>query len=402
MRFFFYSLNGMGLGHSHRNLAIAAALTKLAPQASVLLATGSDQANYVDLPSKVEFLKLPAIRTIANNIYSPRRLSITPGNLWELRSSLLTMAVQKFRPDVMLVDQHPLGARGELFEALEALRVSGGRAALGLPDILDEKNTVPQEWTPQDLQMWVASYYDRVLVYGSRAVFDPVTKYDIPQSVTERTWFCGYVVRQQDNLKQRDYLHPTFPVEPKSRPIVLATSGEGEGMVPLLQTFIEVARGAPWTAIVVAGPNAPRKELQFLHHLAAKEGVIFRSFVPALSRFFKMVDSLVCTGCYNIVAEGVCMGIPTVCVPRTSPQSNQLIRAQTFARLGLLRVVEPDRFNAHTLRSEVDASLVSQRQELIDRAHTVIDFNGAQRAASHLLALAQTRAKSIAGLGRAG
>lgn len=397
MRFFFYSLNGMGLGHSHRNLAIAAALTKLAPQASVLLATGSDQANYVDLPSKVEFLKLPAIRTSANSIYSSCRLSITPGNLWELRSSLLTMAVQKFRPDVMLVDQHPLGARGEIFGALEALRVSGGRAALGLPDILDEKNTVPQEWTPQDLQMWVASYYDRVFVYGSRSAFDPVTKYDFPQSVTERTWFCGYVVRQQDTFKQRDYLHPIFSVEPKSRPIVLATAGDGEDMVPLLQTFIEVARGAPWTAIVVATPNAPRKELQFLHHLAAKGGVIFRSFVPALSRFFKMVDSLVCTGCYNTVAEAVYMGIPTVCVPRTSSHSDQLIRAQTFARLGLLRVVEPDRFNVHTLRSEVDASLVAQRHELTDRAHTILDFNGAQRAASHLLALAQTRGKALPG-----
>jgi hypothetical protein len=40
MRFLFYSHDGYGLGHTCRNLAIARALTELAPRASVLLATG--------------------------------------------------------------------------------------------------------------------------------------------------------------------------------------------------------------------------------------------------------------------------------------------------------------------------------------------------------------------------
>src|SRR5690349_10685901 len=120
MRFLFYSHDGMGLGHTRRHMAIAAALTELSPEASVLVATGADEVNRLGLPPHVEVLKLPSLRKLANEQYASRRLRIPTPEIRAMRSALLTAAVKSFRPTVVLVDKHPFGAAGEFREALEA------------------------------------------------------------------------------------------------------------------------------------------------------------------------------------------------------------------------------------------------------------------------------------------
>jgi len=74
-RFLLYSHDGLGLGHLRRNLAIAAAITRLAPAASVLLVTGADVAEHQRLPRNVDVLRLPGLRKLANEEYAARRLA---------------------------------------------------------------------------------------------------------------------------------------------------------------------------------------------------------------------------------------------------------------------------------------------------------------------------------------
>src|SRR6266403_3683469 len=178
MRFLLYSHDGLGLGHTRRHLAIASALTELAPESAVLLATGADDVERLGLPPYVEILKLPGLRKVANEQYASRRLLIPVREIRALRSALLLAAVQSFQPDVALVDKHPFGARGEFLAALEALCSNGARAVLGLRDILDDPATVLAEWRPRQLPERIAEYYDSVLVYGQSSVFDPVVAYD--------------------------------------------------------------------------------------------------------------------------------------------------------------------------------------------------------------------------------
>src|SRR5207245_10612920 len=64
MRFLFYSHDGLGLGHTRRNLAIAAAVTELEPRASVLLATGAHYRSRPGLPARVGVPKAPGLTTI--------------------------------------------------------------------------------------------------------------------------------------------------------------------------------------------------------------------------------------------------------------------------------------------------------------------------------------------------
>src|SRR5206468_823276 len=109
MRFFFYSHDGMGLGHIRRHIAIAAALHETVPEAQVLLATSIDEVASLGLPPNVDTIKLPGLRKIANSEYSSRRLSIPNAQMRALRSGVLREAISGFQPDLVLVDKHPFG-----------------------------------------------------------------------------------------------------------------------------------------------------------------------------------------------------------------------------------------------------------------------------------------------------
>jgi predicted glycosyltransferase len=388
MRFLFYSHDGLGLGHTRRHIAVASALAEMVPNASVLLATGADDMTRIGLPPHIEVLKLPGLRKVSNETYTSRRLQIPASDIRRMRASLLAATAKSYLPAVTLVDKHPFGAKGEFREALEIIREAGGRAVLGLRDILDTPETVAAEWGSHGLLDLMSGYYDQVLVYGEQAVFDPISAYDFPEQIAERTRFCGYVVNREAPFEPFDATLKALRLENRDRPVVVATTGGGEDGFFLLETFMRAAAGAPWQAIVIAGPMTPEPQFATLQALASENKVLLHSFVPRLSSLFWTIDALVCMGGYNTLAEAVSTGVPVVCVPRKTPRSEQFIRASAFRDRGLLRMIEPDNLNAHNLRQEIGSALRTPRQMLLERSKSLLSFDGARQAATQLLALA--------------
>ncbi len=387
LRFLFYSHDGLGLGHTRRHLAVARALTALAPDASVLLATGADEISQFGIDSAIDVLKLPGLRKVANERYASRRLQIPVSEIRALRSALLLAAVKTYRPTVVLVDKHPFGAKGEFRDGLEKLRAVGGRAVLGLRDILDDPPVVLKEWSARHMQERMLKCYDQVLVYGERSVFDSVAEYQFPSSLAERTRFCGYVINPDDDSGRNTASSFKLPPADGARPLVLAAAGGGEDGFFLLQMFIRAAASANWQGVVVTGPMTPERELKILKRLAAQSRVVLHTFVPNLSSFFQSVHALVCMGGYNTLVEAMCKGVPTICVPRIEPRREQWIRARAFERLGLLTAIEPEHLTAEGLDAAITSSFKIPRQKLIDRARTALGFDGARQAAFHLLGL---------------
>ena len=64
------------------------------------------------------------------------------------------------------------------------------------------------------------------------------------------------------------------------------------------------------------------------------------------------------------------------------------MRARSFASLGLLRLVEPERLSPELVRGEVTTLLGLDRREIARRAHALLGFGGAHVAATALLELA--------------
>ena len=380
-RFMFYSHDGIGLGHVRRNLAVARALTHADASASVLVATSIDEVHDLGLGPNVDVLRLPGLRKIGKDGYAATRLPMELGAMIALRSELLTSAVRGFRPAVLLSDRHPLGIGGELEGALEALRAQGGRAILGLRDIIDEPVATRAEFRERGMAGALSAYYDEVFVYGQAAILDPRLVYGLGGGEARSMTFCGYVVAPTA---------PTHRIAGGHRPIVLATTGGGEDGGRILEAFIAASTGAPWRAIAVAGPQAATRERDRLEGLAQAAGVEFLTFVPSLGSLLGSVDALVSMGGYNTLAEALTSGTPIVCVPRTRPRLEQAIRAHAFAARGLLEVIDPDDLSAERMREAVERALLRSRDQVGRDVRRVLEFDGARRAADRLLALART------------
>src|SRR5438552_560443 len=108
-----------------------------------------------------------------------------------MRRAILRAATFGFDPDLIIVDQRPAGAEGELLGTLAALRKRRRRprVVLGLKDI--PMSPTRARRSPLPFQT-IEHYYDEVWVYGAPAVFDTVREHAFPAAVARKTTFCGY------------------------------------------------------------------------------------------------------------------------------------------------------------------------------------------------------------------
>src|SRR5262249_22059043 len=153
----------------------------------------------------------------------------------------------------------------------------------------------------------------------------------------------------------------------QTRPLVLATTGGGEDGFELLRAFIEASRGADWDGVVVTGPMSKRTDHGILQRMAGEAGVSFHSFVPQLDAWFGRVDAVVCMSGYNTMAESVSRNARVVAVPRSTPRTEQLIRARLFAQLGLVQLVQPHQFTVDQLGESIRAVLRVSKEEISAR-----------------------------------
>src|SRR5204862_8199727 len=94
----------------------------------------------------------------------------------------------------------------------------------------------------------------------------------------------------------------------------------------------------------------------------------------------------------STLVAAVAAGVPTVCLRRVEPRVEQWMRAEAFARLGLIQLCHPRQLETGCLREKIESALAVPRRILKNRASTTLDFNGARNAAGHLLSLAKTAA----------
>jgi predicted glycosyltransferase len=192
-----------------------------------------------------------------------------------------------------------MGVGRELRPALERLPAWGGRAVLGLRDILDDPATVRREWRHDGVIEFTEAHCDGLLIYGNPGVFDFVAEYELPASLAVRALYTGYVVH-------RDATHRLRLAAPSGRrPRVLATAGGGEDGRRLLETFAGAARVAQWDAVMVAGPQSSPANQRALRSAAEEAGVEFHASVLDLSGWLLEVDALVSMGGYNTLSEAL-------------------------------------------------------------------------------------------------
>ena len=110
-----------------------------------------------------------------------------------MRGEVIRAALERFDPALLIVDNVPNGALGELRSALPGLAARGTRLVLGLRDVLDEPEVVRRQWWRQRNFETLRRYYDAVWVYGDPRVIDTAQACGFGPDILERLAAVGYL-----------------------------------------------------------------------------------------------------------------------------------------------------------------------------------------------------------------
>jgi predicted glycosyltransferase len=212
-----------------------------------------------------------------------------------------------------------------------------------------------RESTSREQAVYAAleTFYDRLLIYGVPDVCDPITAYELPAPVAARSIFCGYI-RRDDLITPADDVRQEIGLGADD-PLVLVTAGGGDGM-PLLEAYVQALRLEPagWTSLLVTGPFMPDAERGRLEKLCrGLSSVIIRPFECDVPSLMHAADAVVTMGGYNSLCEVTGSSTRALVIPRTSPRTEQLLRAQAFARLGLVDLLLLEHTTPADLREAV-------------------------------------------------
>lgn len=372
------------------------AIAEREPDAALLLITGSPATNLLrDLPPNADTLKIPTIITSGTNGTRPSTLNIGVAELASLRGELTRRALELFEPDVLLVDNFPLGTRHELLPSLRELRHRQTRTVLGLRDVVDPPEKVRRDWGRDGIYGAVERYYDRVIIYGVRAVLDAQAEYGLSDSVGARLSYSGYVTETSTPMISPERVRDEYGL---GEGFLLATVGGGGDGLPLLEAFIGALRefaGRP--ALVITGEFMSAEDRAAVCSAAAAQAnVVVRNHVSEVPALMAAADLVVCMGGYNTSAEALAVGARAVVVPRswrsgehdsrgkTGIDAEQLVRAQGLARTGAITMLHPAELTPAALADAMRSALARPRGTAVHG----LSLDGAAVVADLLTALA--------------
>jgi len=334
-RIMLYSHDTFGLGHLRRSRALAAALTEGDPHASAIILTGSPVAGRFTFPERVDHIRLPGVTKLSDGTYISQTLGLNIDDTTSLRAGLIQSAVERYEPDLLIVDKEPTGFRGELLPTLEYLRMRGRtRVVLGLRDVLDEPEVLAAEWARKGAIAAAENLYDEIWVYGVRDVYDPTEGLPLSDETRARMYWTGYLRRQVTDAS-----------DTPQTPYILVTpggGGDGAAMVSLVLSAYEQDPDLKPNAVLIYGPFLSGDVRDAFDARVSKLGgrVTAVGFESRIEALFAGAVGVVCMGGYNTFCEVLSFDKPAVILPRTKPRLEQWIRASRAEDLGLVRMLD--------------------------------------------------------------
>jgi predicted glycosyltransferase len=358
-RVLFYSHDGTGLGHLRITLGVAGAYAAVRPQDSLLLLTGSLQAGAFPLPNSLDYVKLPAMpkREIYASLPPTEGYTGAHNSTIRFRAALALATFQAFAPELVVVDHAPAGLFRELAPTFEWMRGLPRRPLLALlmRDITFGPEQTRKIWTNEGVYPLLDDWYDRILVYGDREVFDPLAAYDLSPAAAAKTVFCGYLSpapprRAPDAVR--------LELGATGMPLVAVSAGGGHDGAALIGAYLAGLRersGPRLFSYVVTGPLLADDERARVSALAdGLPDLRIVEFDPDYAAVVAAADVVVSMGGYNSLTEAVSFGKRPVVVPRLPGPEEQILRAVGLARLDLATVVPPESLRPATLWSAID------------------------------------------------
>ncbi len=383
-RILLYSHDTFGLGHLRRTLSVAEQLHRDLPGVHQLILTGSMVAGAFGLPPRLDLIKLPALSKRSTGEYKARALPLSLRQTLAWREQMILQAVHSFEPHVVLVDKVAAGVHGELLPALRYLKTWSPDTALvlGMRDIEDSPEVTRAEWHANDTAHLLDAVYDRILLYGQRDLFDPVSAYGMSTAAAAKIMPCGYLrrdgVRRCPEAVQRE-------LGVNGKPLVVVTVGGGGDGFEIIRAYLDMLAGWPggasYHSLIVTGPLMSDDKRGLLRKAAALPGVSLLEFTPDLISYLAAADLVVSMAGYNTVCELLSLGKRALLIPRVQVRVEQRLRAEALAARGLAHMLLPDELSPQRLSQAIDLAL-SEPPPVVD-----IPLDGLRQASQAIQAL---------------
>jgi predicted glycosyltransferase len=362
LTFLSYAVNGRGVGHLTRQVAIQKWLRRLC---AVLGIEGrhwfltTSEADQIATAEGFAAFKLPSkTAAVDAGLGKPRYLGLAKQWVWH--------SIGLIRPDVLLVDTFPEGSFHELPSALDLAK----HRALILRPVKEEFARDPAFRASVEL-------YDRVFTPTS-GVFDD-DELDPLASLNDLGWFdtVGPVfLTEPFEREPRDAARRALGA-PDDRTVLLVTGGGGgDDTVPgLFERVRAVARARDDVHVVYgAGPLYRGPPLRGPDETWLE--------APGLARLLNGVDLAVSACGFNTAHELMSAATPTLFLPQPKIADDQAARAERFARAGAAQVGTRDGLEAELIALLDDAA---QRDALAARARALEVTSAARDIAAKLL-----------------
>jgi predicted glycosyltransferase len=351
-RILMYSHDTFGLGHLRRCRAIAHSLVEHARGLSILIISGSTIAGAFDYRARVDFVKIPSVIKLRNGEYTSLDRHIDLQETLMMRQSIIRHTADKFQPDIFIVDKEPLGLRGEVEDTLAYLKTKGTILVLGLREVMDAPDLLDAEWKQRDVLPKIGRLYDAIWVYGPPDFYNPLTGLDVPESVSSKLQYVGFL--------QRELNAEEIPGHRPEGDYILVTPGGGGDGAELIHNVLHAYQQDPeltYKAVIVLGPYMPARQRRKLMKKGMKlASVKIIEFDNQMEDLVAGAKAVVAMGGYNTYCEILSFDKPALIVPRTVPRQEQLIRARRAAELGLIDMLLPEEAaDAHRLAEALKA-----------------------------------------------
>jgi UDP:flavonoid glycosyltransferase YjiC (YdhE family) len=354
-RILFYAVNGLGLGHVTRLLAIARAVRKEKSEAQILFLTTSE-ADAVIAKEGFAAVKLPS-----KTVVSTSRLQ--PAVFTKLAHTVVLNTVAAFNPALLIADTYPAGAVQELLPTLSwaMRRVFVFRAQ-------------QEERAKDPFFQSALARYDLCLIphpEGSENV-------PVPQDVPA-IWTGDIFLRDRSEAwpreKARGYLG--LPQEGK---ILYVTFGGGgdEEFTKAVETTLAAAVGSDWT---LAAADAPLSRSL----LPAGSKCVYRVSHYPMAECFSAFDGAVSAAGYNTVNELLHFGVPSVLIPFPRGLDDQFARVRRLVEADAVLTCDLDPSSLRSALSRLSDPSTSAK--LREKSQSLVTESGAARAAQEILAL---------------
>lgn len=339
-RLAFYCQHVLGIGHLVRSVEILRALSR---EFTVLLISGGRPVDGFRFPPEVEVVNLPALETDADfgalkGVSGEQEIEA----IQQVRKAMLLSVLDRFAPDVLIVELFPFGRKRFAFELIPALeKIRSGHATAkvmcSVRDILVTKRdqAVHEEWVCSI----VNRYFDHILVHGDPQLQDLEATFSRVADLRCPVEYTGFVV-------QRPSYDARIVSELPHEPFLIATIGSGRyrNGHRLLEAMIEVAPRLDYKIVMFAGPFIPDEDFRRLIEKAARHpNVQFERYTPDLLPYMQRADLSISMGGYNTIMNILSTGARAIVFPYTAKDDQeQYIRANKLHALGVLEMIHPD------------------------------------------------------------